>query len=85
MAGTIGVDVGGTKVAAGVVDEHGGVLATALRETPSADLRRTEDVIVDVVRELAEASPPMAGDLLRLAELGLEAGIPGAGDLARDR
>jgi glucokinase len=53
MALTIGVDVGGTKVAAGVVDEQGGVLATALRDTPSADPRRTEDVIVDVIRELA--------------------------------
>jgi glucokinase len=34
MALTIGVDVGGTKVAAGIVDEQGSVLATALRETP---------------------------------------------------
>jgi glucokinase len=53
MALTIGVDVGGTKVAGGVVDEQGHVLATALRDTPSADPRRTEDVIVDVIRELA--------------------------------
>jgi glucokinase len=53
MALTIGVDVGGTKVAAGVVDEHGSVLATALRDTPSDDPGRTEDVIVEVVGELA--------------------------------
>ena len=53
MALTIGVDVGGTKVAAGVVDEQGIVLATALRDTPSDDPRRTEDVIVEVVGELA--------------------------------
>jgi glucokinase len=33
MALTIGVDVGGTTVAAGVVDEQGGVLATAKRDT----------------------------------------------------
>ena len=53
MALTIGVDVGGTKVAAGVVDEQGRVLATATRDTPSQDPRRTEDVIVEVVGELA--------------------------------
>ena len=32
MALTIGVDVGGTTVAAGVVDEQGRVLATAMRD-----------------------------------------------------
>src|ERR1017187_229248 len=53
MAVTIGVDVGGTKVAAGVVDEHGSVLATAQRDTPSDDPGRTEDVIVGGVGELA--------------------------------
>jgi len=53
MAVTIGVDVGGTTVAAGVVDEQGRVLATAQRDTPSDDPRRTEDVIVELVRELA--------------------------------
>src|SRR5664279_295032 len=53
MALTIGVDVGGTTVAAGVVDEQGSVLATAERDTPSDDPGRTEDVIVEVVGELA--------------------------------
>ena len=52
MALTIGVDVGGTTVAAGVVDEQGGMLATVRHDTPSDDPRRTEDVIADVVREL---------------------------------
>jgi glucokinase len=52
MGLTIGVDVGGTKVAAGVVDEQGKLLATVLRPTPSADPRDTETVIVDVIREL---------------------------------
>jgi glucokinase len=53
MALTIGVDVGGTKVAAGVVDEQGSVLATAVRDTPADDPGRTEDVIAEVVGELA--------------------------------
>ena len=52
MALTIGVDVGGTTVAAGVVDDQGSVLATASHDTPSDDPSRTEDVIADVVREL---------------------------------
>ena len=53
MALTIGVDVGGTTVAAGVVDEQGSVLATAERDTPSDDPGKTEDVIVELVGELA--------------------------------
>ncbi|HYM53205.1 MAG TPA: ROK family protein, partial [Candidatus Dormibacteraeota bacterium] len=52
MALTIGVDVGGTTVAAGVVDEQGGMLATVRHDTPSDDPRRTEDAIAEVVREL---------------------------------
>lgn len=52
MTLTIGVDVGGTKVAAGVVDEDGAVLATALRETPAEDQARTVEVITDIIAEL---------------------------------
>jgi glucokinase len=46
------VDIGGTKVAAGVVDEHGKVLATTYRDTPADDVRQIEDAIVTVVAEL---------------------------------
>jgi glucokinase len=35
MGLTIGVDIGGTKIAAGVVDESGQVLSRARRDTPS--------------------------------------------------
>jgi glucokinase len=49
---TIGVDIGGTKVAAGVVDEHGMILATTHRDTPAEDVAQIEDAIVAVVREL---------------------------------
>jgi glucokinase len=52
MALTIGVDVGGTKVAAGVVDERGAVLAQVRRDTPSDDPGKTEDVIADAVQDL---------------------------------
>jgi glucokinase len=50
---TIGVDVGGTKVAAGVVDADGKVLVRTRRDTPADDVAKTRDVIVEVVAELA--------------------------------
>ncbi|WBB79967.1 ROK family glucokinase [Micromonospora sp. WMMD882] len=50
---TIGVDVGGTKVAAGVVDDTGQVLVQARRDTPAEDVGKTRDVIIEVVGELA--------------------------------
>ena len=46
------MDIGGTKVAAGVVDEHGKVLVTTYRDTPADDVRQIEDAIVTVVAEL---------------------------------
>ncbi len=50
---TIGVDVGGTKVAAGVVDERGATVATTYRDTPADDTSQIEDAIVAAVWELA--------------------------------
>jgi glucokinase len=52
MTLTIGVDVGGTKVAAGVVDDDGVILQRELRETPSTDANEIEDTIAEVVSEL---------------------------------
>jgi len=49
---TIGVDVGGTKVLGGVVDEAGTILRTARRPTPSVNVDETCDAIADVVAEL---------------------------------
>src|SRR5579862_7461991 len=49
----IGVDIGGTKVAAGVVDERGRVIDREWRDTPGTDVAATEDVIVEVVHALA--------------------------------
>lgn len=51
MALTIGVDLGGTKIAAGVVDEHGTILAENRRPTPVDD---TEAVIADMAAAIAE-------------------------------
>jgi glucokinase len=49
----IGIDIGGTKVAGGVVDEAGTVIDRERRDTPGADAGATADVIVDVVHALA--------------------------------
>jgi len=52
MALAIGIDIGGTKVAAGVVDDDGHVLARARRRTPSSDPEHLVDVCVEIVRQL---------------------------------
>jgi glucokinase len=49
---SVGIDIGGTKVAAGVVDERGRVLARARRDTPSRDAGLVEATIIAVVEEL---------------------------------
>jgi glucokinase len=49
---TVGVDIGGTKVAAGVVDPRGTILATIKRDTPADDPEQTADVMADAIRQL---------------------------------
>src|SRR5829696_4886604 len=53
MGLAIGVDIGGTKVAAGVVDADGHILARLRRDTPAQDPAKVEDIIADCIRELA--------------------------------
>jgi glucokinase len=48
----IGVDIGGTKISAGVVDEDGGVIDRERRCTPGSDVAATEVAIVEVVTAL---------------------------------
>lgn len=50
---TIGIDIGGTKVAGGVVDADGRILARQRRDTPGKNPHDTEDTIADVVEALA--------------------------------
>lgn len=51
---TVGVDVGGTKIAAGVVDEDGKLLASTRRSTPASDANGVLEGIADAVRELRD-------------------------------
>ena len=52
MTLAIGIDIGGTKVAAGVVDENGNVLDRARRRTPTRDPAHLVDVVGEIVRQL---------------------------------
>jgi glucokinase len=49
---TIGIDVGGTKVAAGVVDPEGNLLDRLRLDTPTKHPKDTEDAIADAVETL---------------------------------
>ncbi len=54
MSLTIGIDVGGTKIAAGVVDDEGKILDELRVETPARDTDATQSAIVRLVTQLAE-------------------------------
>jgi glucokinase len=56
---TVGVDVGGTSVRAGVVDADGAVLDTARAPTPSGE-EPLEDAITAAVAEVADRHPVSA-------------------------
>lgn len=75
MGVAIGVDIGGTKIAAGVVDEHGHVLDRETYSTPGQDVGETESVIVAAVHAL----------LQRCHQDVLAVGIGAAGWIGADR
>jgi glucokinase len=52
MSLAIGVDVGGTKIAAGVVDESGKIIESVKRPTPAANASGTIEVISEAAKEL---------------------------------
>lgn len=54
MTLNIGVDVGGTKIAACSVDSDGVIAARARRETPAQDADAIAAAVVDVVQELQQ-------------------------------
>src|SRR6476469_761681 len=53
---TVGIDIGGTKVMAGVVDADGTILETVRAETPdkSKSPKVVEDTIVELVLDLSD-------------------------------
>ena len=50
----IGVDIGGTKIAVGVVDEEGKILAQMRRETDADDVAHIDKAIADACNELVK-------------------------------
>ncbi len=54
MTLTLGVDVGGTKIAAGLVDEHGEVVARDRTESPATDPAAIVHAIGGLVRSLVD-------------------------------
>lgn len=52
MSLTIGVDVGGTKIAAGVVDDKGDILAMVRKPTPADDAASVLNSITEAIEEL---------------------------------
>ncbi|WP_136519768.1 MULTISPECIES: ROK family glucokinase [Cellulomonas] len=69
----IGVDIGGTKIAAGVVDDDGVIVAQTRRDTDPDDVASIDAAIADVYRELSGS--------YEVHEMGLAA----AGFVASDR
>jgi len=49
----IGVDIGGTKIAAGVVDEDGRIIAKTRRDSAGLDVDALDAAVIDACRELA--------------------------------
>lgn len=68
----IGVDVGGTKISAGLVERQGRVLAEARRPTPGSGPFGVVDAIIDVATEVSEKVQP--GEIAGLG-LGLPAQV----------
>jgi glucokinase len=56
----IGIDVGGTKVAGGLVEEDGTIVHRMRRDTPSLDAAATESTIAELVLALAAEAGEVA-------------------------
>lgn len=69
----IGVDIGGSKVLAGVVTDDGTVIDRQLRATPNTDVEQIEATIAEVVADLRDRHDVIA------------VGIGAAGWIANDR
>ena len=57
MSLAVGVDLGGTKIAAGVVDEAGRIMLETRRPTPTESADAVVEAIVEVIEELRAQHP----------------------------
>ncbi len=86
----IGIDIGGTKISGGVVDESGRIRHRARRDTPhrSTSPRIVEDTIVECVEELLSAvdrDQAIDRDQATGGEQIVAVGVGAAGFVAADR
>ena len=49
----IGIDIGGTKIAGGVVDEKGNILKKTQRPSPAGNAQDMEDAVVEIISDLS--------------------------------
>jgi len=56
MSVTVGIDIGGTKIAGGLVDLEGAILGRARRETPARSSGGIVSAVLEVIHELVDAA-----------------------------
>ncbi|GAA4154271.1 ROK family glucokinase [Gryllotalpicola daejeonensis] len=56
----IGIDIGGTKIAGALVDEQGTIVTQLRKPTPAGDSKALEDIVVDMINELADGTDAVA-------------------------
>ena len=59
----IGIDIGGTKIAAALVDEFGTIIRSDRRPTTASDPRGIEDAVVEMITGLAEGEEVIAAGI----------------------
>lgn len=74
---TIGIDVGGTKVLAGVVDSNGEIISRIRKDTPKNGGPQLVEVITEIVQEINQ-NPQFAGKIAGV-------GLSWAGLISSDR
>ena len=74
---TIGIDVGGTKVLAGVVDSNGQIISRVRKDTPKSGGPQLVEVITEIVQEINQ-NPQFAGKITGV-------GLSWAGLISSDR
>lgn len=66
VALSIGIDIGGTKIAGGLVNDEGEIVFRARRETPAADANAIIDASVDLIGELQREAGDNDGEVLKV-------------------
>jgi len=57
---SIGIDIGGTKIAGGLVDTLGNIIAQAQIPTEATSAQAVEDAVVDLIEQLSAGQPVIA-------------------------